>query len=310
MFEIKKRFLSTTLIAVMTTAPILGNDGAHGSTLQQQLQKAVAAKECPIVLSLLPKLTDKEPIYFNTLSNFYEKGFCFSQDYEKAFEAYLKTPEDYTEFRDIKLGQFYENGWGISQNTQKAKEFFQRGIRKELLRHENFSHVRLGLELFFGTKVLPEQLEDVVSHYETINWTVDQKYKFAVGFLDEGHSKELVKQVYAYLMRLESDYKHAPSAYLIAKWLEQNEGFEASASYLYAAAKGGDVNAQADIGRSYFFDHSEVFKQRIAYEMLYRAYLEGQVSSEDIQRAERKLNKFEIQMGREEATKPLPAQNE
>lgn len=305
MFECQKRILSTVLIAVISSAAILGSDAAYGSTLQQQFQKAVAAKECPSVIFLLPKLTDEEPFYFNTLANFYEKGFCFSQNYEKAFEAYLKTPEDYRGFRDIKLGQFHANGWGVPKNAQKAKDLFQRGVRKELLRHEKISHVRFGLELTLDTKGFPEQLEDIISHYETINWTVDQKYEFAVGFLDEGHSKELEKQAYAYLMRLESDYKHAPSAYLIAKWLERNEGFEASASYLYAAAKGGNAKAQADIGRSYFFEGSKAFKQRIAYEMLYRAYLEGHVSSEEIQRAEKQLSKFEIQMGREEAASLL-----
>ncbi len=107
-------------------------------------------------------------------------------------------------------------------------------------------------------------------------------------------------------MRLEGKYKHAPSAYLIAKWLEKNEGFEASKSYLYTAARLGNVNAQADIGRSYFFNKSKAFKQRIAYEMLYRAYLAGEVSGEEIRRVEKKLNKFEIQIGREEAAKPLP----
>ncbi|WP_417784327.1 hypothetical protein [Terasakiella pusilla] len=278
----------------------------EGASVQPKFQEAVQAKDCETVVALFSDLVAENDRYYGTLSNFYEKGICLPQNYKKAFEAYLKTPEDYTGLRDIKLGQFHANGWGVPKNTQKAKELFQHGVEKELLRHEKFSDIRFGLDLILGTKDFPKQLEEIISHYEKVNWTTDQKYEFAVRFINREKSEETIKQAYYYLMRLEGKYKHAPSAYLIAKWLEKNEGFEASKSYLYTAARLGNVNAQADIGRSYFFNKSKAFKQRIAYEMLYRAYLAGEVSGEEIRRVEKKLNKFEIQIGREEAAKPLP----
>jgi len=279
---------------------------AEAASVQPKFQEAVQAKDCETVIMLFPDLVVENDLYYGTLSNFYEKGICLPQNYKKAYEAFLKMPADYTGLRDIKLGQFYVHGWGVEEDPERAKKLFEQGVEKELLRHDKFSDVRFGLDLFLGTKTFPVQLEELISFYEKVNWTVDQKYDFAVKFIKSGQSQDIEKQAYYFLMRLVEQHNHAPSAYLIAKWHEENEGFEAGASYLYSAARSGVVKAQADIGRSYFFKKSKAFTQRVAYDMLYRAHLAGEVSEEEIVKAEQGLNKWEIQLGREEAAKPLP----
>jgi TPR repeat protein len=280
---------------------------AMAESVQPNFQEVVKIKDCETVIRLFPDLVAENDVYYWTLSNFYEKGICFPQNYEKAFDALNKLPENEFGFQEFKLGQYYSNGWGVPKNQKRARELFEQGIEKELLRHDNFSDVRFGLDLILGTKTFPPQLEEIISFYEQVNWTVDQKYDFAVKFINNPKSNDTLKQqAYYFLIRLVNQYHHAPSAYLIAKWYENNEDDDGAQTYFFEAAIRGHAQAQAYVGRSYFFENLKIVDHRVAYEMLYRAHLAGEVSSEEISKAEQNLNKWEIQRGREEAAKPLP----
>ncbi len=307
MAVLKNKIIQTISICMMING-ISFVSFAEDTSVQPRFQEAVQAKDCETVVALFPELVRENDLYYGTLSNFYENGICLPQDYRKAFEAFFKTPENFTGLRDIKLGQFYANGWGVPKNLEKAKELFQQGVEKELLRHEKFSDVRFGLDLILGTKTFPKQLEEIISHYESANWTIDQKYDFAVNFINREKSDEMTKQAYYYLMRLEREFNHAPSAYLIAKWYEKSKNHESANTYLFAAATNGSLRAQAEIGRAFFAGKMDYISKTVAYEMMLRAHHAGLVSQKEVAIAEKSLHPVEIEWGKKEAVKPLPKQ--
>ncbi|MDV7341839.1 hypothetical protein RYZ26_19745 [Terasakiella sp. A23] len=282
---------------------------ASAESVQPKFQKAVQSKNCETVIKLFPELVAENDIYYGTLSNFYEKGICLPQDYTKAFETFLKTPDDSSGLKEIKLGQFYANGWGTPENKEKAKELFELGVKKEILRSEEISDVRFGLNLLLGTKNLPSQLKEILTYYENLKWDADQKYNFAMKFIENEKSEESKLTAFTFLIRLTNQNNHLQSAYEVASWYLKNNDIKNANVYFLNAALKGHPKAQAHIGRAYFFDKSQVVGKRTAYELLYRAFLADKVTAEEIAKAEQSLNKWEIKSGREEAAQPLPQSN-
>lgn len=295
------------VVGICVSLGLLLISHVEAASVQPKFQEAVQAKDCETVIKLFPDLVAENDVYYGTLSNFHEKGICLPQDYVKAYEALQKLPDDEFGFKGLKLGQYFLNGWGVPKDQKKAKSFFQQAIEVQLLRHEKFSDARIGLDIMLGVKELPQQLAEILSYYENLNWNPDQKYKYALGFIENGKSEKVEREAYHYLIRLFSQYNHVPSAYKVAKWYEEKQQIDHAKTYFLASARHGHAKAQAYVGRSYFFKNNKMVGQRVAYEMLYRAHLAGEVSEEEIAKAEQALNKWEIQWGREEAAKPLPA---
>ena len=94
------------------------------------------------------------------LGNLYRDGYGVNQDYQQAFYWYLKSAEQGHAFAQIDLGNLYRHGYGVTRDYKKAAEWYRKAAEQGDSNGQNF--LGLSFELGYG---VPQNEAEAIKWY-------------------------------------------------------------------------------------------------------------------------------------------------
>lgn len=279
---------------------------ANAETTQQSFQKAVIAKDCSKIEYLLPKLLSENKFYFNTLASYHERGFCFTKDDTKAFEAYSQVPEDISSLASFKMALMYWEGRGVEKDVNKSSILIKRALEHEVKKSYNFKGIRGSLEFLLDTKNFPVFLEAELVKLETLEDNPAEKTVFALNLIKQNDDPKSVKAGINLLKNLAHQKNYSEAAYQLALIEYSNQNNKEGFMNLVTAANKGHIKAQVMVGKLKFEAKKPSLSRASSYAMLLRAHTTGAISEKVLLNFKKDLLPHEIAAGEKEAAKPLP----
>lgn len=296
--------IKTATLRFMVFASFINPVNAENT--QQSFQKAVVAEDCDQIEHLLPKLLNENKFYFNTLANYYERGFCVPKDDAKAFKAYSQAPTKVSSLPLFKMALMYAEGRGVEKNIEKSQDLIKRGLEYEVRRSYDFKGIRDSLEFLLDTKEFPNFLETEVAKLEALEAKPAEKMEFALDLIENRNNLEDIKAGMNLLKNLAHKKNYTEAAYQLAliEYSIQNnkEGF---INLVFAAQK-GHAEAQVMLGKLGFEGKKAKISRASSYAMLLRAYSAGAISEKEVLNYKKQLLSHELKSAEKEAAMPLP----
>jgi TPR repeat protein len=296
--------IKTTIIGLMISTSFLSPVNAE--TTQKQFQKAVIAKECNQIKRLLPKLLSENKFYFNTLANYYERGFCFPQNDSEAFKAYSQAPTTASSLPLFKMALMYAEGRGIEKNNDKSQDLIKRGLEYEVRRSYDFKGIRGSLEFLLNTQKFPEFLENELAKLEALETNPAKKMEFALDLIEKKDDLKDVKAGMNLLKNLAYQKNYTEAAYQLALIEYSNQNNKEGFMNLVSAAQEGHAKAQVMLGKLGLEGQKTHLSRASSYAMLLRAYSVGAISEQEVLNYKKKLSSHELKSAEREAAMPLP----
>ena len=103
----------------------------------------------------------------------YEKGIGVEQDYEKAFEWYLKAGYKGDKFKYTTIGDCYRLGKGIEQDYEKAVYWYLKAVKEKAMEFEAFNSLGF-IYLTCGNNLKSDLKKAIKWFKKAVEWDEDR----------------------------------------------------------------------------------------------------------------------------------------